>query len=201
MPQFASVDDVEAVAGCIDAGDRDQVERLIGLVSALVAGTAEQDLERVDNDVVEIPAPTDGRRLWLPQWPVRAVHSVAVSDVALAAYSYRWSRVGYIDLVSGACWPCASTSPYPVVTIDYDHGFVTVPPALAALVVSIVARIRANPEGVQSESLGAYSVVHGMIAGPGGGVLDLSESERRSVRRAWTHPMSRGTRSVLVVRA
>ena len=200
---FATVEDVEAVTGCIDQADRDQVERLIGLVSALVAGAAEQLLERVDNDVVVLPVPTDGARLWLPEWPVRAVHSVTIDGQGLVPVdTYRWSRYGFVEMIGPRCWPCTGRLVAPVtVTVDYDHGFVTVPPALAALVVSIVARIRANPEGVQSEALGAYSVVHGIVQGAGSGVLDLSESERRSVRRAWTHPMSRGTRSVLVVRA
>lgn len=138
----------------------------------LLAGTWRDDLE-------------------LPNRPVTAVLSVALNGVALAAGEWAWNggdtlrrgvsaAVDFGDLGSGAGgWG----GPESKVRVRYDAGLAVIPPWVRGLVIRAAARQLGNPQGLKSESLGAYAVSY---TAPAGGDVTITERERMRLRRNFT---------------
>lgn len=127
------------------------IDELLDLASGLVRGFCRQTISRVADDQVTLDGA--GRRvLPLPELPVVSVTSVSVREVVVDPALYWADGHGLLHHLAGR-W----SGP---VTVTYTHGHDPVPADVVAVTAQAVARQTVNPDGVRSESVGAYAITH-----------------------------------------
>jgi len=133
--------------------------------------------------------------LRLPQRPVTAVTGVTAVDGTAVEYEWvagdRVSITGLSDVMRFDVEPFRSTTPY--LDVTYTHGYNPVPDDIVAVVCQVAARAYgygAEDSGVQTETLGPYSVTGGAAAAQGG--LGLLAGERAALDR-YRKPLSYST--------
>jgi hypothetical protein len=111
------------------------------------------------------------RIIFLPQWPVNSITSVAFDGVD----STSWEFLPTIGAIRSTGWWFGFPFGHQNIVITYDYGYATLPPNVQSLVYMIASRLFANPTGenIQSETLGSYSVSYAPTAGGG-----LTETEQ-----------------------
>lgn len=182
--------DVEAILGRdLTSAEETRVDRLIEMaesqVESLIPGfaiaTGTATAERIAYDDPDV--------MWTKRYPVAAVTSLSVDGSDLDVSDYQWSEFGEIRLLGGGrlnSWEMNLRS-FPssaVVTTTYDYGAFPLSADVAAAVAAVVAALlraqAAGSIGVQSESLGAYSVSYDTaVAGSGGLAPPAAELLRR----------------------
>jgi hypothetical protein len=178
---LVTVEDYERLTGVdVPAEDEPRVQALLDAASAAVQGATGQTLGRARSTEPVV----------LEQWRQTLVLDEvplyeADPDDALIVTDPDGEVVPRdhydVDLKTSTLKHC-DCHPWPpgCYTVEYSHGYDPVPPDLVALIVGSVQGVVAAPAGVQSRSVGSYSVTYrdgadvaGLGAlGTGGGMLD-----------------------------
>lgn len=162
-----------------DALDEAHATQALELATGLVQAGTRQRLVHVEDDVVDL-APSRSNLLTLPEFPVLSITSVEGRrwgyDTWDAYDAASWMQSGM------AVWTAAKTwLGYERIRVTYDHGYVVIPQDLKAIVLAIAARAVENPNGVRSETIGAYSYT---LAGSADGLgAQLTKYERSICNR------------------
>lgn len=182
--------DVEAILGRdLTTAETERVDRLIEMAEAQVESLIPGFAIATGTASDEVVAYNDPDVMWTRRYPVSAVTSFAVDGNAVDAADYRWNEMGEIQLLGGGrlnSWE-VNLRAFPVnptVTITYDYGIWPLGADVAAAVAAVVAALlrgqAAGSIGIQSESLGAYSVSYDTAAAASGGLAPpASELLRR----------------------
>lgn len=186
---FATETELEAYTGATVATDRATI--LLDTATAAIRAYTNQTLSRVTNDVVILPGNYTGR-LELPERPVTSVGAVAIGDTALTVDSdFVWD--GRTSLLRGtAVSGVLVVNDGPLisgrgdwggdgarVSVTYTHGFATIPDDVKGVCLALAARSLQSPDGVNSETVGSYSVSYTRT----GGAVSLLDEERRLLDR------------------
>lgn len=165
MAALASVSELADWLGItIAAGaDTNRAQQLLDTMSGLARRQARQTFELVTSDTVDLRG-TYEPVLKLPEQPVVAVNSVTFDGTALT--SSQWELLPHGRLfrtnttVSDRKHHAAGTwgGPLYVVTVDYDHGWSSVPDDVKGVVLAAAARAWANPQSALYESVGTYRI-------------------------------------------
>lgn len=148
----------------ISAGaDTSRAQQLLDGMSGLARRHARQTFDLVSGDSVDLRG-TFEPVLTLPEQPVVAVNSVTFDGTALT--SSQWELLPHGRLfrtgttVSDRKHHAAGTwgGPLYTVTVDYDHGWATIPDDVKGVVLAAAARAWANPNGALYESVGSYRI-------------------------------------------
>lgn len=192
MAAFADLEDVATYLAVDESTlDADQVELLLDIASNAIRDEAGgQVIEQVTDDQIELRgvwAPD----LWLPQFPVTAVDSIAVDGNELAATSYRFSSDGRVTRYPGAgineapldgpdgTGPCHWGGPDLLVAVTYTHGYEEIPPSVKGICLDLVKRAIRTPDAgaIIQETVASYSVSYSREA-----ASTLTKGERRRLR-------------------
>lgn len=183
---FATEAELEAYTGTSIATDRATL--LLDLATGAIQGYTGQTISRVTNDEVVLVG-NWGSTLTLPERPAVAPTAVAIGDTALTAdtdyvFDGRWTlhrgtKVDGVLSVNGPDYLINGWGdwggPGAQVTVTYTHGFATIPNDIKGVCLALAARSLASPDGVNSESVGSYSVSYSRS---GGAVSLLAEEQR-----------------------
>lgn len=175
----------------------EQAQLVLEGTTAAIRAEANQTITRATTTALLMG--TWSQDLVLPERPVVAVGTVKLNGIEMSTADYDWEglqilrrgqllgRIGVFDgnprrpgayLGAVGHWG----GPASTVEVTYTHGYDTAPADLKALCLQVAARVILNPQGLQSESLGAYSVRY-VQHGSGGPSLLLDEDEKRIARR------------------
>jgi len=182
---FATETELEAYTGATIATDRATI--LLDMATGAIQAYTNQTMTFEAGDSITLPG-NFGHLLTLPERPVTAVTSVTLGDTALVVDVdyvwdgkdglYRGTKVDGILSVNGPDWLVNGWGdwggPGAVVTIVYSHGFATIPNDIKGVCLALAARSLSSPDGVNSESVGSYSVSYSRT---GGAVSLLSEEK------------------------
>lgn len=205
MPdQFADAADLAIFLNLtFDAGLTLQADALLQGATTAIRAEAGQHISLVDDDTVLL-AGTWGYDLELPEWPVVSVDAVLVNgDPIVSPGSFEWNTrqllrrsLALSELTGAGLWNQAPGArfnnaghwggPSSTVEVTYTHGFATIPDDLVLICKQAAARCIVNPSGVDSESLGAYSVRY-VRNGSGGPSVLLDDEEKRIIRSRYRH--------------
>jgi hypothetical protein len=173
MTMFASVDDLaDRLQTDFDTDDRIRATGLLESATGIVQRAARQTFTLAVDDTVTL-MPTGTNLLMLPELPVLAINAVTISGDVLDAGGYMFTRSGLLYRVpTTGRW----TS---LVTVDYDHGYETIPEDIVGIVTEIAARAWQNPRNVLSEQIGTYSARYALDRSS----LGLSDGEMLLLRQ------------------
>lgn len=187
---FATETELEAYTGTSVATDRATL--LLDLATGAIQAYTGQTISRVTNDTVTLPG-NFGYTLVLPERPAVAPTAVAIGDTTLTAdtdYVFdgrssllRGTKVDGVLSINGPDWLVDGFGdwggPGAVVTVTYSHGWTTIPNDIKGVCLALAARSLTSPDGVNSESVGSYSVSYSRS----GGAVSLLEEERKLLDR------------------
>lgn len=174
MTSLATIADLELRLGStVAAEDQARTQALLDDASAAVRAYTGQLISAGTSTVTAFPRLGEVK---LMQRPVTAVTSVTNADGDDVAYCFDG-----VDRLYGLAWPGT-------VTVDYAHGWASVPDDIIGVVCSIVQRslTAAADPGITAESIAGYSYSRGPItaSGPWG----LFDQEKLVLRRYQRHP-------------
>jgi len=178
MTTFCSVADIDAFLH-IPIEQWHSAQRAIEEATAAIQNYCHQHLAYVANDTITLDS-SGSPVLLLPELPVLSVRSVTEDGILLDPTEYKLGASGFLWRV-GRNW----TSGIQVVTVIYDHGYIVIPEVIVAVCTRAAARayqagLRAEEAGgvpgVQSTSLGDYSVAFGSEQSVGAGEALLGAS-------------------------
>lgn len=186
---FATETELEAYTGQSIATDRAVL--YLDLATGAIQSYTNQTLTSVST-TAKLPG-NFGHELTLPERPVTAVTSVTLGDTVLVADTdfvwdgqhtlYRGTKVDGILSVNGPDWLINGWGdwggPGAVVTVVYTHGFGTIPNDIKGVCLALAARSLSSPDGVNSESVGSYSVSYSRT----GGAVSLLDEEKALLDR------------------
>jgi len=198
---FATTDDVAALLQRdLTASELVWANRLLTQASDVVRRYTRQTLNFVSGDTITLPGNWDNT-LVLPQRPIVAVNSLLINGATPTAYSV-WKVLddtlyistgayqpdfGVLLWGGNALWgPAGSNSgpqatgatwqgPQAKITINYDHGFDTIPGDITNVTAGLVAMAIASPVGVNEERVGGYQVKYSRSET---GAMRLTESDK-----------------------
>jgi len=187
---FATETELEAYTGATIATDRATI--LLDMATGAIQAYTNQTLTFEAGDSITLPG-NFGHVLTLPERPVTAVTSVTLGDTLLVADTdYVWdgkadllrgTKVDGVLTVNGPDWLVNDWGdwggPGAVVTIIYSHGFATIPNDIKGVCLALAARSLSSPDGVNSESVGSYSVSYSRT----GGAVSLLTEEKALLDR------------------
>lgn len=186
---FATEAELEAYTGA--SIDTSRATILLDVATAAIKAYTNQTLSRVTNDTVILPG-NHTNTLELPERPVISIGAVSIGDTALTVDSdFVWDgRSGLLrgTAVSGVLvindGPLVSGTgdwggPGAQVSVTYTHGFATIPDDIKGVCLALAARSLQSPDGVNSETIGSYSVSYSRT----GGAVSLLDEERRLLDR------------------
>ena len=186
---FATVAELEAYTGASIATDRARL--LLDMASAAIRAHARQTLTQATTTAV-FPG-TFAEKLVLPERPVTAVTTVIIGDTTLSVDTdwvwdgahtlYRGTTVDGVLSVNGPDYLINGWGdwggPGAQVSVTYTHGFATIPGVVKGVCLALAARTLGSPDGVNSESVGSYSVSYSRT----GGAVSLLDEERALLDR------------------
>ena len=182
MPPFATADELETfMQAAFTAEETAAAPLLLELATAAIKGAAGQHIELVTDDEIVLDG-SGTNVLLLPETPVVAVSSIEVEGEALVVDDdFTWNRHGILSRWPRATWGLTRAG----VAVTYTHGYPPdeVPGELKLVCLSVAARALENPTGVPRESIGSYGVSYPQASFNTGTQLQLTEAERRIVRR------------------
>lgn len=204
---FATVDDLATLLNrTFTPGEEDQAALLLDMATAVIRSWTRQDISAVIDDTIKLPG-TWSTDLELPQWPVTAVHSVAVNGLSIDNTGWTWNsrqliRRGFLgprafDWPIGVFitesdlsdWPLQPggifhwSGPPATIEVVYDHGFATIPEDVIAICLSVAARSFVNPVGAVSESIGNYSITYDQTARNRSAGMALTPEDQQALRK------------------
>ena len=187
---FATETELEAYTGATIATDRATI--LLDMATGAIQAYTNQTLSLVSSHTITLPG-NFGHLLTLPERPVTAVTSVTLGDTALVVDVdyvwdgkdglYRGTKVDGILSVNGPDYLIDGWGdwggPGAVVSVVYVHGFSTIPNDIKGVCLALAARSLSSPDGVNSESVGSYSVSYSRT----GGAVSLLAEEKALLDR------------------
>lgn len=153
--------------------DTDRATLALQIASANVRAAAGGDVSAVAGFAETQDLVDAGGVLILRHFPVSAIASVTVDGVALASTAYQWTSSGVITHLAGG-WGAGAHR----VVVTYSYGYATVPDDVKGVTLANAKRIYQGLEGVDSESLGSYSVNYA----EGHPTFGLTEDEDKALR-------------------
>lgn len=188
--RFASEAELEAYTGVSVATDRARL--LLDLATGAIQAHTHQTLGRVLNDAVTLPG-NWGNALVLPERPASAPTLVKIGDTTLTVDTdyvfdgrwtlYRGTKVNGVLSVNGPDYLIDGWGdwggPGAVVSVTYSHGFAAIPNDIKGVCLALAARSLQSPDGVNSETVGSYSVSYSRT----GGAVSLLDEERKLLDR------------------
>lgn len=186
---FATEADLEAYTGTTVATDRATL--LLDAATAAIQTYCRQSFTQATTTAV-FPG-TFAEKLELPERPVTAVTTVIIGDTTLAVDTdyvwdgqhtlYRGTKVDGVLSVNGPDYLINGWGdwggPGAQVSVTYTHGFATIPGVVKGVCLALAARTLGSPDGVNSESVGSYSVSYSRT----GGAVSLLDEERALLDR------------------
>ncbi len=186
---FVTEADLEAYTGTSVATDRATI--LLDTATAAIQAYCNQSFTQATTTVV-LPGTFDSR-LELPERPVTAITTVKIGDTTLTADSdyvwdgghmlYRGTKVDGVLSVNGPDYLINGWGdwggPGAQVTVTYTHGFAVIPNDIKGVCLALAARSLTSPDGVNSESVGSYSVSYSRT----GGAVSLLDEEKALLNR------------------
>lgn len=186
---FATEAELEAYTGTSVASDRAAI--LLDMASGAIRAHTNQTITYGTTTAV-MPGTFDSK-LELPERPVTAVTSVTIGATALTADSdyvwdgqhtlHRGSKVDGVLSVNGPDYLINGWGdwggPGAQVTVVYSHGFQSIPNDIKGVCLALAARTLGSPDGVNSESVGSYSVSYSRT----GGAVSLLTEEKALLNR------------------
>lgn len=186
---FATEADLEAYTGTSVATDRATL--LLDAATAAIQTYCRQSFTQATTTAV-FPG-SFGSALVLPERPVTAVSAVSIGDTVLAVDTdwvwdgahtlYRGTKVDGVLSVNGPDYLINGWGdwggPGAQVSVTYTHGFATIPGVVKGVCLALAARTLGSPDGVNSESVGSYSVSYSRT----GGAVSLLDEERALLDR------------------
>lgn len=192
MATFAEFADVATYLGVEEATlDENQVDLLLEIATGAIRDECGgQVIEQVAGDAIEIRG-VWAPELWLPQFPVTAIASIAIDGNEVDDTGWRFSRDGMVTRYPGAGiaappldgpdWVGRSHwgGPDVLVAVTYTHGYAQIPTSVKGICLDLVKRaIRAPDAGaVIQETVASYSVSYSREA-----ASTLTKGERRRLR-------------------
>lgn len=204
LSNFATTDDVAALLQRdLTAQELVWSNRLLTQASDVVRRYTRQTLNFVAGDTVTLPGNWDNI-LTLPQRPITAVNSVLINGSAPTSYSV-WKTLDDVLYIStgayqpdfgvllwggNALWgPAGSNSgpqatgatwqgPAANITINYDHGYTSIPGDIVNVTAGLVAMAVASPVGVEQEKVGGYQVKYSRSET---GAMRLTDSDKEAL--------------------
>ncbi len=165
MSAFCTADDIAAFLQITIPEYSESVTRAIEEASAAIQNYTRQALEAVSDDEITLDC-IGGTKLFLPELPVTAINEVTEDgEVLVVDDDYVLGQYGILHRI-GAKWATGIQ----IIVVDYDHGYATIPDDLRSVCTRAAARTYqagqkaaalAGVPGVQSTSLGDYSVTYG----------------------------------------
>lgn len=193
---FATEAELEAYTGTSVATDRASL--LLDSATAAIQAYCRQSFTQATTTVV-LPG-TFGEKLVLPERPVTAITLVKIGDTTLAVDTdyvwdgahtlYRGTKVDGVLSVNGPDYLIDGWGdwggPGAQVTVTYTHGHATIPGVIKGVCLALAARTLGSPDGVNSESVGSYSVSYSRT----GGAVSLLDEEKALLNkyRRRVHP-------------
>lgn len=187
---FATEAELEAYTGV--SIDTTRAELLLDLATGAIRAYTGQTISQATSTAITIPG-NYTERLDLPERPASAPTLVKLGDTTLTedteyVFDGRWSlfrgtaAVGLFVanlpesfLTGYSDWG----GPQTPITITYTHGFATIPDDVKGVCLALAARSLQSPDGVNSESVGSYSVSYSRT----GGAVSLLDEERALLDR------------------
>ncbi len=193
---FATETELEAYTGTSIATDRARI--LLDMASGAIRSYCRQTFTRGATTVI-LPG-THAEKLELPERPVTAITLVKIGDTTLAVDTdyvwdgqhtlYRGTKVDGVLSVNGPDYLINGWGdwggPGAQVTVTYTHGFTSIPNDIKGVCLALAARTLGSPDGVNSESVGSYSVSYSRT----GGAVSLLSEERELLNRYRTRVFS-----------
>jgi len=180
---FISQDDLESITGRTFTADEAAI--VLDWACNAVRTAAEQTFNKVSGETIYLDG-TDTDALVLPQLPVTKVSSVSVLS---APSNGTWTTAGSADwtlngsgtlyavdragtALFGACWPKGRQN----VSVNYDHGYTTVPADVAGVALAFAHRLVMQGPSI-FEVVGDEQVRYGTNAG------DFTPGEQMILRK------------------
>lgn len=181
MANFAAVADVENFLQ-IEITEADEIaacETALTDASAAIRNYTKQYIELVSDDDIVLDV-RGGLRIYLPELPVVSVSTVIEDGTTLTADDdYKLGQFGILHRLDQV-WAWGIQ----ILEIIYSHGYATIPDDIIAVCVRAASRryqagLKAAEDeavlGVESKSLGDYSVSYGSEGGSAGdGIMGAS---------------------------
>lgn len=189
MTAFATEAELEAYTGSSIATDRATL--LLDAATAAIQAYCRQSFTQATTTAV-FPG-TFTSALVLPERPVTAVTLVKIGDTTLTVDTdyvwdgahtlYRGTKVDGVLSVNGPDYLIDGWGdwggPGAQVTVVYSHGFASIPNDVKGVCLALAARSLTSPDGVNSESVGSYSVSYSRT----GGAVSLLTEEKALLNR------------------
>ncbi len=186
---FATEAELEAYTGTSIATDRARL--LLDMASGAIRAYTNQTISQVTTTAV-MPG-NHSEKLELPERPVTAVTTVLIGDTTIpvdtdyvwdgAHTLYRGTKVDGVLSVNGPDYLINGWGdwggPAAKVTVTYTHGFAIIPNDVKGVCLALAARSLQSPDGVNSESVGSYSVSYSRT----GGAVSLLTEEKALLNR------------------
>lgn len=152
---------------------------MLDIASGMVRDYLQLTLDPVANEVVLLD-PIEGSFVMLPELPITSVSKVEIFDgtawIELDTSKYTVSkRLGIISGLPGVGIDFPSKPESWRVT--YSHGYATMPSTIVGVTLALSARMYTAPDGINSESIGGYSVSYA-TAGEGFTKLEMTALAR-----------------------
>ncbi|MEO6116008.1 MAG: hypothetical protein ABIP33_06450 [Pseudolysinimonas sp.] len=206
LAPLAAQGDVEALLGrALTTAEQSYITQLLTTASGLVREYCRLAFTQTLGDTIALQG-TWSSKLELPQWPVTQVNSVQVNGSAMTADQYVWDRSGNLMLPSGSFAPDAAMfsrsipqlwgpagsifaggssgpnwyGPGAAISVNYDHGFVTIPGGVINEVAGMVAAQFSVPVGILEERIGGYQAKY--IRSPGA-AMTLTDAAKMNLNR------------------
>ncbi len=169
-----------------DANNTASCEQAIAWATEDIKNYCQQIIEFVENDEITLDIPASRSQIFLPELPVPSVTSVIEDGIELIVDSdFKLGQHGILYRINQN-WK----SGIQVVTIVYPHGYEIIPTDIVEIAVRSSSRIYQaglrskemnGVTGVQSTSLGDYSVNFGSEQGGGVGEGVMGASAARGL--------------------
>lgn len=174
MASAATAADVGDLLGSVLDGEPSaRAERLLGMAEGIISSHVPGITYQADPFTdLEFPA-VRSRTLILPQRPITAISSVAISDVTLDPYQYRYTQRGELILTEDLDWG----DPDQVVTVSGTFGPTEADVRFVA--ADLVRQTFSNPAGLRMEVIGGRTAQFDGDLRP----MTLTSAHRRILKR------------------
>lgn len=134
LTSFATPTELKTFLG-VNTVNEERAQMFLDDASGLIRKHADQLLDAVDGDEIAMN-PSRTRRLFLPERPVRAITSVLVDLVPLAAFNFTFETYGVLRRTDGGVWDADPQG----IAVVYSHGFTEIPDWIVTICKSVAAR-------------------------------------------------------------
>lgn len=169
MTAFATIDNyLTAFPGTTDGTANAQIQAALDSACSEIRKYCSQTFDLIEGDTLVLHG-TGRSTLLLPELPVVAVNTVTIDDGLTTELAITDFRVDLQDGVlyrppttATTSWWCGIRAVWPAgflnITVDYDHGYATIPPDLIRVAVSLAREeVKAVSPRLTGETITNYS--------------------------------------------